>query len=49
MRDQGPRMLKDHVVNSFHIDVEDLDYTPFDAKGGRGHMWQLFNEDMNDV
>jgi len=43
------RMLKDHVVNSFHIDVEDLDYTPFDAKGGRGRMWQLFGEDMNGV
>lgn len=43
------RMLKDHVVNSFHIDVEDLDYTPFDAKGGRGRMWQLFGEDMNGI
>lgn len=43
------RMLKDHVVNSFHIDVEDLDYTPFDAKGGRGRMWQLFGENMNGI
>ncbi|MBI1287916.1 MAG: DEAD/DEAH box helicase [Flavobacteriales bacterium] len=43
------RMLKDHLVNSFHIDVEDLDYTPFDAKGGRGRMWQLFGEDMNGI
>ncbi|PCJ28517.1 MAG: restriction endonuclease subunit R [Flavobacteriales bacterium] len=43
------RMLKDHVISSFHIGVEDLDYTPFDAKGGRGKMWQLFGEEMDGV
>lgn len=43
------RMLKDHVVNSFHIDIEDLDFTPFDAKGGRGKMWQLFGEEMESI
>lgn len=43
------RMLKEHVVSSFHIEVEDLDFTPFDAFGGRGKMWQLFGEDMNSV
>tara|TARA_R110000823_G_scaffold311448_1_gene437143 strand:- start:170745 stop:173537 length:2793 start_codon:yes stop_codon:yes gene_type:complete len=43
------RMLKDHIVSSFHIEVEDLDYTPFDAHGGRGKMWQLFGEEMEDI
>ncbi|WP_417371858.1 DEAD/DEAH box helicase family protein [Gelidibacter japonicus] len=43
------RMLKDHIVSSFHIEVEDLDYTPFDAHGGRGKMWQLFGEQMEDI
>lgn len=43
------RMLKEHVVSSFHIEVEDLDFTPFDSRGGRGKMWQLFGEDMNDI
>lgn len=37
-------MLKEQIANSVHVDVEDLDYTPFDAKGGRGRMWQLFGE-----
>ncbi len=32
------RMIKDHVVSSYHIEIEDLDYTPFDAQGGRGKM-----------
>jgi hypothetical protein len=26
--------------------IDDLDYTPFDAKGGRGKMFQLFGNDM---
>ena len=43
------RMLKDHVTGSFHIEMNDLDYTPFDSKGGRGKMWQLFGEDMNGI
>ncbi len=30
------RMIKEHVATSFHVEVDDLDYTPFDAKGGRG-------------
>ena len=43
------RDLKNHVVNSYHIEVEDLDYTPFDEKGGRGKMFQLFGAEMNDI
>lgn len=43
------RLLKEHVTSSYHIDVEDLDYTPFDAKGGRGRMYQLFGKEMTTV
>ena len=43
------RLLKDHVATSFHVAVDDLDYTPFDAQGGRGRMWQLFGERMNEI
>ena len=43
------RMIKDHIVHSFHIDVADLDYTPFDSKGGRGKMFKLFGYDMNTI
>ena len=43
------RMIKDHVVSSYHIELDDLDYTPFDAKGGKGKMHQLFGEQMNDI
>ena len=43
------RMIKDHVVSSYHIKIEDLDYTPFDSQGGRGKMHQLFGNEMNDI
>ncbi len=43
------RMMKEHIVSSFHIEIENLDFTPFDAKGGRGKMWQLFGDEMQDI
>ena len=43
------RMLKDHVASSFHVEVDDLDYTPFDAQGGRGKMFQLFGDQMGEI
>ncbi|MFD2243772.1 type I restriction-modification enzyme R subunit C-terminal domain-containing protein [Flectobacillus roseus] len=43
------RELKNHVVNSYHIEIDDLDYTPFDEKGGRGKMYQLFGAEMTQI
>lgn len=43
------RMIKDYVLTSFHLEIDDLDYTPFDALGGRGRMYQLFGDEMNMV
>ncbi|MCB9269965.1 MAG: DEAD/DEAH box helicase family protein [Lewinellaceae bacterium] len=43
------RMLKEHIATSFHVDVDDLDYTPFDAQGGRGKMYQLFGDQMDGI
>ncbi|MFO7864325.1 MAG: type I restriction-modification enzyme R subunit C-terminal domain-containing protein, partial [Salinivirgaceae bacterium] len=43
------RMIKDHVVSSYHIEIDDLDYTPFDREGGRGKMYQLFGDEMEKV
>jgi type I restriction enzyme R subunit len=43
------RMLKDHVVMSFHVELDDLDYTPFDREGGRGRMYQLFGDGMGEI
>ena len=43
------KMIKEHVVSSYHMDVDDLDYTPFDAHGGKGKMYQLFGKEMNTI
>ena len=43
------RMIKDYVATSFHLEIDDLDYTPFDALGGRGRMYQLFGDEMDMV
>jgi type I restriction enzyme, R subunit len=42
-------MLKEQIATSVHVDTDDLDYTPFDAKGGRGKMWQLFGQEMETI
>lgn len=31
-------MMKEHTATSFHIEMDDLDYTPFDAHRGRNMM-----------
>jgi type I restriction enzyme R subunit len=46
---QWLRMIKDHIATSIHIDADDLDYTPFDAEGGKGKMFQLFGDRMNGI
>ena len=43
------RMIKDHIVSSYHIEIDDLDYTPFDSQGGRGRMHQLFGNETNEI
>jgi len=43
------RMIKDYVVNSFHIEKEDFDLNPFNAQGGLGKMWQLFGDKTEEI
>jgi type I restriction enzyme R subunit len=42
-------MLKEQIATSVHVDTDDLEYTPFDAKGGKGKMWQLFGDEMETI
>jgi len=46
---QWLRMIKEYVVNSFHIDQDDFDLHPFNAHGGLGKMWQLFGDTTDDI
>lgn len=46
---QWLRMIKDYVANSFHIDRDDFDLSPFNAHGGLGKMWKLFGDDAEKI
>lgn len=46
---QWLRMIKDYVINSFHIDKDDFDLNPFNAQGGLGKFYQLFKEDYEKI
>ena len=46
---QWLRMMKDYVANSFHIDRDDFDLSPFNAEGGLSKMWQLFGEETDAI
>ena len=43
------RMIRNHVVNSFHIERDDLEMAPFDGYGGLGKMHQLFGSGMDSL
>jgi type I restriction enzyme R subunit len=46
---QWLRMIKDYVVNSFHIDKDDFDLNPFNAAGGLGKFYTLFKDDYEKI
>jgi type I restriction enzyme R subunit len=35
--------------SSFHVAIDDLDFTPFDGHGGRGKLYQLFGDGMGEI
>src|SRR5690554_4510301 len=41
--------IRDHIASSFHFERDDLDMTPFDAKGGLMGMYQQFGDKMDWV
>ena len=43
------RMIRDHIISSFHIERDDLDMAPFDSRGGMGQMYKLFGDRMDGV
>jgi type I restriction enzyme R subunit len=46
---QWLRMMKDYVANSFSIDKDDFDLSPFNAEGGLSKMWQLFGDQTDTI
>jgi type I restriction enzyme R subunit len=46
---QWLRAIKEHIISSFALEREDLDYTPFDSMGGIGKLHQLFGDEMEAI
>ncbi|HHL33366.1 MAG TPA: DEAD/DEAH box helicase, partial [Desulfobulbaceae bacterium] len=46
---QWLRMIRDHIAGSFHLEPDDLEFAPFDARGGLGRMYHLFGEKMEPL
>ena len=42
-------MIKDHIATSLHIEMEDFEYAPFQAKGGAIKVYELFGEDLPQI
>ena len=43
------RMIRDHIIDSFHLERDDLEMAPFDGKGGLGQMYKLFGDRMDSL
>jgi type I restriction enzyme R subunit len=43
------RLIKEHNTASFHIEKDDFDLNPFNAKGGLSKMWQLFGDQSDGL
>ncbi|MBM3591013.1 MAG: hypothetical protein FJX30_06585 [Alphaproteobacteria bacterium] len=46
---QWLRLIKEHNASSFHIEKDDFDLNPFNARGGLGKMWQLFGDQTEAI
>ncbi|AGB48595.1 helicase, type I site-specific restriction-modification system restriction subunit [Methanomethylovorans hollandica DSM 15978] len=46
---QWLRMIKDYIIDNVHMELDDLDYRPFDREGSRSRMYQLFGDEMNSI
>jgi len=42
-------LIRDHVITSMRMEKGDLDYAPFDARGGLGKMHELFGDRLDAV
>jgi type I restriction enzyme R subunit len=42
-------MIKDHIITSLQIEIDDFDLTPFQGKGGAVKAYQLFGDKLNTI
>jgi len=42
-------MIKEHIATSVSVTLEDMDYAPFNQKGGRMKLYQIFGDDYKKI
>ena len=42
-------MIKEHIASSVSISLEDMDYAPFNQKGGRMKLFKIFGDDYENI
>jgi len=42
-------MIKDHIITSLQIEIDDFDLTPFQGKGGAVKAYQVFGDELKKV
>ena len=43
------RLIKEHIITSLSILPDDLDYTPFDTRGGLAAFYEAFGEQYENI
>ena len=43
------QLIRDHIITNAYIEEEDLDFSPFDAMGGRGQFYNLFKDNYKNI
>lgn len=43
------QLVKDHIAVSLSIELEDLDLSPFDHKGGLGRFYEVFGDSYEEI
>lgn len=42
-------LIRDHVVASFQVEIDDLDSVPFNQLGGAGRAYQMFGDQLQPL
>ena len=42
-------MIKEHIARAAEISIGDMDYTPFNQKGGRVKFYETFGDDYEKI
>jgi len=42
-------MIKEHIASSISINLDDMEFAPFNQKGGRMKLYKIFGDDYEKI